>query len=815
MPNYVPGEGPLECDIALVGEAPGSTENALRRPFVGTSGKLLSHLLRTAGISRSSCYITNVIKEQPPNNNIKRFIDLEKNSPKLTPSYLEYENSLRLELSECSANIIVAVGAVSLYALCRQKGITKWRGSILPSTLIPGKKVIPIIHPAAALREYLFRHLICFDLRRAASQSTFPELKPPPCSLITSPTFDDSIQFITECNSKPYVAFDIETYPIRTHSAQVECFSLCHDGHTSISIPFYHSGNRSYFSIDQEMIILRALSNLLENPAVHKIMHNSIFDSTFMFERYGIIINPIEDTMIAMALVSTDYRKGLDIVTSLYTDFPYYKDDGKERIDNLTGEDSQFWEYSARDSLCTRIAFDGLMSDVRRANNLETYRVHCDLIHPLMMMQHLGSPVDVEAMRLIKEESARLVHELLSELETMVGRPFNPNSPKQCMQLFYVEKGVTPYLKKGKPTCDDTAMQRLARRGFPEATLIQEVRKLQKLIGTYYNVQLDPDDTLRCSYDPIKKTGRLGSRETIFGTGTNRQNQPKSMRKFMLTRRDRATYNIDLGGAESRVVAYVGPVPALRDAYENGVDVHSQTAALIYNIRIEDVSRAPGSSAIPGSTDSQRDIGKRTNHSGNYDVGYKRFALAAGIEEKVAKRILDTYHQVYPEIRHKYQAQIKNSLNNGRVITNPLGRHRRFMGRLDDETYRQAYSHRAQSTVADIINRCLNYIYQEQKEFEYVYLIDQIHDSIVFEIPLELGWLYHARAINKICEFLESPIQWMSRAFSIPAEVDIRRGTHSNSRELVRLVPAGAHPKDHDEYFACQIRRAWDELGVS
>src|SRR5690606_10348147 len=132
-------------------------------PFVGASGNLLTRKMHDAGILRQLCYITNVVKERPKGNNIKPFIDLSKKHVKTSIVYDKYEEVLKEELSAIESNVIVAVGAVPLWALCRKKGITNYRGSILESTLIPGRKVIPIIHPAAALRNYIWQHYISRD----------------------------------------------------------------------------------------------------------------------------------------------------------------------------------------------------------------------------------------------------------------------------------------------------------------------------------------------------------------------------------------------------------------------------------------------------------------------------------------------------------------------------------------------------------------------------------------------------------------------------------------------------------------------------
>ena len=104
--RQIPGEGPKNCFIAFVGEAPGSHEDKIGRPFVGPAGQLFTELLTETGIIRTQCYITNVIKERPPNNDERVFINLEKKVPVISDRYVEYEQELQRELRECQANVI-------------------------------------------------------------------------------------------------------------------------------------------------------------------------------------------------------------------------------------------------------------------------------------------------------------------------------------------------------------------------------------------------------------------------------------------------------------------------------------------------------------------------------------------------------------------------------------------------------------------------------------------------------------------------------------------------------------------------------------
>ncbi len=121
----VMGQGCSTADIAIVGEAPGREEAQQKKPFVGPSGFLLNQVLKQAGITRDECWITNVVKYQPPGNNLK-FV-------KNIPAYKEF---LYEELKSIKPKIILALGNLALEALTGKKGIQSWRGSILSSPFV-------------------------------------------------------------------------------------------------------------------------------------------------------------------------------------------------------------------------------------------------------------------------------------------------------------------------------------------------------------------------------------------------------------------------------------------------------------------------------------------------------------------------------------------------------------------------------------------------------------------------------------------------------------------------------------------------------
>ncbi len=782
-------DGSLSAKIAIVGEAPGVTEVMSGLGFSGMSGKLLWDILGRHGITRSDCYVTNVIKERPTNDDLSLFISVQGGEArvKTTAAYEVYEKELHEELSKLSnCNLIIAVGNIALWALCKKLAVTKRRGSIMKGVL--GKKVIPIIHPASALREYMYTHMISLDAARIRQEMQFPDIRLPARSIVLRPSFFDSMAFLKRVEASRECSFDIETM-----RDEVSCISFSITPQDGISIPFV-SGGSDYFTLEQEIEIWLQIERILSNPLILKKGQNLVFDSTFLFICYGIVTRNMEDTMIGQAISFPDYPKGLDFITSVYTREPYYKDEGKKWF-KLGGSEEEFWIYNAKDSLVVDESWPKIKDNLVRMKNLDTYVEQRNLIPVLTYMQTRGMRVDLKGLKKAQEEADAIIKAATADLQSMAGYAINPDSPKQLCEYFYKKKGEKPYVnrKTGSPTTDEKALKRLARKGHEEANVILQIRHYTKLKGTYLDVTLDLDNRLRCSFNPVgTKQGRLSSSETIFGTGTNLQNLPEEFRKYLIADPDTLFFNVDLEQAENRIVAYIAPEPAMIDAFENKVDVHSQTGALISGLPMAEVKRQDNEDIkcpLGGGLYTWRFWGKKANHGLNYDLGYKTFAFYYEIPDQEGQFIYNKYHQAYPGV-HQYHAWVRAKLSKDRTLTNCLGRNRMFIDRWGDDLFKEAYSFTPQSTVADIINkRGLNYLYYNQDLFKPVDLLLQVHDSILFQMNYAT-YTYEqmANVLILLKQSLEQPIVWAGRSFVIPAAFSIGLNFNKNSMKKVKIT---------------------------
>ncbi len=777
MSNAPYSEGPLDCQICFVGEAPGETETKLVRPFVGPAGDLLNQMMHRAKLIRSECRLENVFQFRPDGNIITPYIKFGK---KIVTESGEFEfarDQLKERLELCSANVIVPLGNVALYALTGRHDITKVRGSILESTLLPGRKVVPTIHPSAAFRMYLYQHMILSDLERVRDQAKFPEIKLLKRNLILDPTFEEACEYIRSCNNLPAVAFDIETCNnYTTHISIAKSATDC------MCIPFYEQG-KDIFTPEHEASIWVLLARLLANQAVVKVGQNLSYDTNILFKHLGIIARPLEDTMIANGIIYPDLPKDLGFIVSMYCNGePYFKDEGKNWMKNPFGADiMQFRHYSAMDSAVCMEVFPQQVKELKQLGNYETYRYQVALIEPFIFMQSVGLRMDAEGLKAAHLDAEKKLGELELELTQLIGYQINPNSSDQVKEYFYETKGLpkyhktvkTPYGKKTVVTCDEKALKQIAGKGYHEARILLEIRQLAKMKSTYYGMKLD-EGRLSCAFKPVgTKYGRPSSAQTVFKTGANMQNQPPAMKKFMLADEGFILVEVDESQAENRIVAAIAGVPRMQRAFDAGVDVHRLTASSIFDKPANEISKEKGSTDIGGGKYSERDIGKKANHAFNYGLGVNLFARQIEISRRESQQLCSAYHRTYPEIQQWHNA-VQEQLRRNRRLTNPYGRTYLFLNRWGDDLFKAAYAFVPQSTAADKINReGVCYIYYNQDSFEPIALLNVIHDSVVFQFPLNLGLEALRITLLKIVNNLQQPIQWQGKEIFIPADVKI------------------------------------------
>lgn len=818
--TYVLPKGLLNAPYIFVGEQPGRQEVRYREPFIGPAGDNLNQCLHTAEILRSECYLTNVIKDLDyPLENYIEFRTGRNASANIKPMGKMYIELLKEELLQTTGNIIIACGNVALWALCSRIGITHWRGSVIESTLLSGRKVIPIIHPATWTQEklyanpdaYLNRYLVIRDLKQAKQESMYPEILQGSRKLITRPTYHEAMKWINTCIEVGMldgtIDYDIEIQP---HNQELSCIGLTYTYDTVMCIPFVDS-HGDYFSVENELNIMLLLDKLFSSPHIKKRGQNVIFDSHYLLKKYGIRTHNLsDDTMVAQGIIYPEFRKALEFITSLWTDIPYYKSDGKIWLEG-TGEWQRGWEYNCLDVFSCAVANPKQVNELREQGNYETYVNQTKLISPLTYMMEHGIKIDIEGMRRAGEECENEISYLTEKIYKTLGKEINLMSPKQLIDYFYGEKRIKPYLHPDtkKPTVDITALKRIANQGYKEASDILKLRQLSKKLSTFLDLsKIDSDGRMRCSYNPVgTKFGRISSSENIFGTGTNLQNQPHDVLTYFVADEGYVVYSLDMSQIENRIVAYVGNVRQMIEAFEQKLDSHRVTAALMLSlihhrtIPLEEIT-----------SEERQDYGKRPNHAFNYGFGPNSFSLKYEVPQSQAKILHSAYHNAYPGLRNNYWAYVQQQLKTTQGLTTIMGRYIPFFGKWSDKLLHEAYSAIPQSTCGDLMNQWgINYTYyNKDADFKHVELLTQIHDSMEIQLPLSLPLEVHARILLKIRASLETPLTWKGIEFSIPADLTINNCL--NKEKGIELK--GEKFPWKEEELVNELQKATEGLGL-
>ena len=543
-----PTDNVTTAQYAFVGDFPTSIEVLEGAPFAGPSGSQFNRITAAANIPRYTCYLTTACKAMPPKKNFN-LLWTEKGYRQ--PAWGELQRALIEELSQLNCKVIMLLGATPMRLLIdtpRFSSIAKYRGSCYHTSefphlshKLPGKILILSYHPAFTLvySSPVSFYIMLMDMNKMKRVVEEPELITPNLNLITKPEFDSVLWFYDRVKYRDTVCFDIECTP-----DFITCFSLAirNDSGviTSMCIPLMdNSGN--YWTVEQESAIWTGLAEILIDPAIGIICQNGMFDLMFILRTMNIISdNFYFDTMLAQHLVYTELPKGLDFLTSVYTYHPYYKDEGKQSHLSVIKDWPSYWAYNAKDSAYLFEITDNLQQELIDFECVEAQAYQMALHKPLMEMEFNGILTDQEGIAAYRIVLSRRINALQHGLNKLSKSEININSAKQMIAYFYGTLMIKPYLNKknGNPSCDTIALHRIAKRGKKgsfEAKIIIKIRQYFKLLSTYFNINVDEDNRLRCGYRIAGTvSGRISSNKTFFGTGANLQNQPYAYKKYLM-----------------------------------------------------------------------------------------------------------------------------------------------------------------------------------------------------------------------------------------------------------------------------------------
>lgn len=469
------------------------------------------------------------------------------------------------------------------------------------------------------------------------------------------------------------------------------------------------------------------------------------------------------------------------------------------------------WVYNALDVCVTAEVRDSL-TDSFDETSRKTYEFSKALMGPIFEMNLRGILIDRDQKNKFLYDTNDGIKALIVRLESMWDRyvvegvghpPINWNSPAQLNNFFYKVLGVKAILKRNAngrymPTTDRDAMEKLQSYyvAEPFARLVLKLRDLKKK-QQFVESELDEDGRARTSYNIAgTNTGRLSSAASDYGSGRNQQNIERSLRKMFVSDRGKVLVNIDLEQADSRHVGascwnlyyrshgpeYAG---AYLDACESG-DLHTTVCKMAWHDL--DWGTDPAGWRKVADQDgyrtySYRDLAKRLGHGTNYYGTPRTMAKHSKMPISVIDDFQRAYFKAFPAIGLHDKKKSRETTDHwhgwvayqleqfGQITTLHYGRRRWFFGRPDDDkTLREAIAYGPQSMTADAVDTGLINLWRWGKETGLVECLAQVHDSVLFQCPVEAL----DEVVPKAIAFLEVKYELEGgREFYVPAEAKV------------------------------------------
>lgn len=586
LPNSEPfahSSGPRRARVAVVGESWGYEEAQQGIPLVGQSGQEFTRMLIDAGLDRDGMFLTNVVATQPTNNDMYTLFHPFKEHPPnvfrgLHPSafVLRERDRLLAELSEVQPEVIVAAGNYALWALSdlagsapgktRQgrtsgvrvpTGIARWRGSMVYTTdLATPTKLLPIIHPAAVLRNWGARFPTVHDLRTRVRQALEHDWEPGTQPTVWAPpTFDQAVSRLKNILARAVggpvrLACDIETKRTPLHQFMT-CIGFCDGPDFAMSIPFIHPQTYApYWSLDQETELVRLIYLVLCHPNVLVEGQNFVYDLAYLGEYPGVILQQDWDSLLFQHVLWPGTPKSLDYLSSLYCRYHrYWKDDNKEWDEK--GDLLTHLRYNAEDNLRTYEIVTTQRELLETLNLHEQWNYMKRTLRLALKMMRRGMLVDNGVRHELRGKLIAARIRIEAWLSYIVPQEWTPpdsvknpgntkwfNSPAQTMGLFLSWGLKVPNNRKsGNPSVGKEALAEMASKHPGFKPLFERMLALRslKIYSDMLNTGLERDNRLHTNINPAgAETFRFSSSKNPFGRAMNMQNVPVNIKPLKL-----------------------------------------------------------------------------------------------------------------------------------------------------------------------------------------------------------------------------------------------------------------------------------------
>jgi DNA polymerase I len=567
------------------------------------------------------------------------------------------------------------------------------------------------------------------------------------------------------------VCFDTETTGLRALEVEL------------IGMSFSYEIGKGYYVLFPEnqqetKIILEEFRMFFESEDIEKIGHNLKYDLKVLSNYNMQVKGTLFDTMIAHYLINPDMRHNMDVLAETYLNYqPVSITEliGKKGKNQLSMRDisiKEQTEYAVEDADITLQLKNHFTKELETGNVTKLFNnVELPLVSVLTSMEIEGININTEYLKTLSVALTEDIDRLEKAIYTQAGEEFNIASPKQLGVVLFENLKLIDKPKKTKTGQYATGEDILSYLAKDHQIIrdIQDYRQYKKLQSTYVDAlpnEINPKTgRIHTEYaQAVAATGRLSSNNPNLQNIPIRTERGREVRKAFIPRNeDYVLLAADYSQIELRIIAALSEEETMMNAFKNGEDIHASTAAKVFNIPINEVTR------------EQRSNAKTVNFGIIYGVSAFGLSNQTNLTRSEAKELIDTYYETYPKLKAYMSSQVDFARENGYVET-VLNR-RRYLKDINSRNAvvrgaaeRNAVNAPIQGSAADIIKLAMINIHKRfEKENFKSKMILQVHDELVFD------------AHKDELIILKSIIKHeMENAFSLKVPLDVEIGVGNN-----------------------------------
>ena len=565
------------------------------------------------------------------------------------------------------------------------------------------------------------------------------------------------------------VCFDTETTGLDELTAELVGIAFSWKKGTGYYVPFPEDRTACETK-------LAYFTPFFQSSEIEKVGHNLKYDIKVL-QQYGMNVQaPLFDTMIAHYLINPDMRHNMDVLAENYLGYQ------PQPITELIGKkgpnqgsmrnvplDKQT-EYAVEDADVTCQLKNHFVAEMASKEVIDLFnKIELPLVNVLADMESAGIHIDVDYLNELAIQFQKETATLEVRIYEQAGEPFNLASPKQLGPILFDKLKLVDKPKKTKTGQYSTAEEVLSYLAKDHAIVadILEWRSVKKLSNTYIEAlpqQVNPKtDRVHTIFNQaVAATGRLSSNHPNLQNIPIRTERGQLVRKAFIPRdEEHVLLAADYSQIELRVIASLSNDKEMQEAFQKGEDIHASTAAKVFNVALEEVSR------------EQRSQAKTVNFGIVYGVSAFGLSNQTNLNRKESKALIDAYYESYPQLKSYIRNQVDFARENGYVET-ILGR-RRYLKDINSQNSivrsaaeRNAVNAPIQGSAADIIKIAMLRIHEKLKDYDSQMLL-QVHDELVFDAKKS--------ELDALTNMIKTEME-QAYKLQVPLVVDVGTGTN-------------------------------------